>query len=171
MIKKTLLILIFFSLLLGCSAKDDGTTEKKVYEPNIDKRARAAADKIIDKEGGIFGKKGSTTYEFATSNVLWRATLKTLDFMPMANASYSGGVIITDWYSSENSNESMKIYVQFTSNELATSSLNIKSYIKKCDTSLKCSIKNGSDKVNNEILNKIVSEARTLSLQESSKKK
>lgn len=170
MLKKILPLLMILIILSNCASEDKGK-EKKVYEPNVDKRARAAADKIIDKEGGIFGKKGSTTYEFATSNVLWRATLKTLDFMPMANVSYSGGVIITDWYSSENSNETMKIYVQFTSSELATSSLKIKSYVKKCDLNLNCSIKNGSENINNEILNKIVSEARKLSIKDSTKKK
>lgn len=169
--KNIITILLVAILISACANKDKGS--EKVYEPNIDKRARAAADKIIDKEGGIFGgRKGSTTYEFATSNVLWRATLKTLDFMPMGNASYSGGIIVTDWYSPDSSNESIKIYVQFTSNELSTSSLKIKSYVKKCDATLsKCSVTNGSEKLSNEILEKIIKEARALSVEQEKKKK
>ena len=30
---------------------------------------------------------------------LWRASLDVIDFMPIASANYSGGIIITDWYS------------------------------------------------------------------------
>ena len=77
------------TFVVSCSSanNDDG----KVLEPSPDKRAREFAD----KGGGIFGdinnrKKGSTTFEFASSNILWRATLKSLEFLPMLNADYSG---------------------------------------------------------------------------------
>ena len=42
-------------------------------------------------------KKNATSYSFATSNPLWRATLDTLDFMPLVSANYSGGIVVTDW--------------------------------------------------------------------------
>ena len=38
-------------------------------------------------------------FMFASANELWRASLDTLDFMPLASVNYSGGIIITDWYS------------------------------------------------------------------------
>ena len=60
--------------------------------------------------GGVLGRRGGTNYEFSTSNPLWRASLEILDFLPLNTVDYSGGIIISDWYSdSENSNDSLKI--------------------------------------------------------------
>ena len=84
-----------------------------------------------EKGPGIFDVnrslgRGQTTYEFATSNVLWRASLDTLNFVPITSANYSGGLIITDWYSSNtNSKESIKIQINFLSNVLASTSIKI----------------------------------------------
>ena len=62
-------------------------------------------------------KGGSTNFEFASSNELWRASLDVIDFMPLSSVNYSGGIIISDWYSSdENSNESVKISIRFLTN-------------------------------------------------------
>ena len=78
-----------------------------------------------------------TNYEFASSNPLWRATLETLDFMPLASANYSGGIVITDWYSENNSpNESVKISVRFLTNEIRSDALDINVFIKKCSQNL-----------------------------------
>ena len=94
---------LFFVILSSCSQKDPTTGEIIRIEPNPDKKAKEFAE----KGGGIFGdinnrRSGSTTFEFASSNVLWRATLKSLDFLPLLNADYSGGIIIYDWYSQTN---------------------------------------------------------------------
>ncbi len=91
-----------------------------------------------------------TNYEFASSNPLWRATLETLDFMPLASANYSGGIVITDWYSENNSpNESVKISVRFLTNEIRSDALDINVFIKKCSQNLTgCSVsKNNGDLV------------------------
>ena len=62
--------------------------------------------------GGII-RGGKTNYEFSSSNPMWRASLELLDFLPLTTVDYSGGVIISDWYSdSAKSNESIKISVQ-----------------------------------------------------------
>ena len=89
------------------------------------------------KFGNLAGS-GSGKFEFATSNEMWRATIEILDFIPLANADYGGGVIITDWYNeSGTSNESIKIMVQFLSNEIRADGLKIIVYNKKClDNSL-----------------------------------
>ena len=47
----------------------------------------------------ISGRIGTTNYEFSTSNPMWRASLEILDFLPLTTVDYSGGIIITDWYS------------------------------------------------------------------------
>ena len=59
------------------------------------------------KRDMLGGRK--TTYEFSTSNPLWRATFDVIDFMPLVTVDYSGGMIVTDWYTDSNtSNDSLK---------------------------------------------------------------
>ena len=120
------------------------------------------------KEGKSFrliGDNGigrrTTTYEFASSNELWRATLDTIDFMPLTTANYSGGVIVTDWYSdNQNLNENIKITVRFLTNEIRSDALDVKIFYRNCDTSNKCKIveKDGnfSKELKKEILKKAV---------------
>ena len=75
---------------------------------------------------GAFSKNKATNYQFSTSNPLWRASLELIDFIPLSTVDYSGGIIITDWYSdSSSSNESIKITIRFLSNEIQTNSLKI----------------------------------------------
>jgi len=83
------------------------------------------------------GKNGGTTYSFATSNPLWRATLDALDFMPLVSANYSGGIVVTDWYS-ENSTpeESIKISIRFLTNEIRSDALDVNVFYKECSNDL-----------------------------------
>ena len=93
--------------------------------------------------GGVF--------EFASSNELWRASLDIIDFMPLTSVNYSGGIIVTDWYSTEqSSNDSIKISIRFLSNEIRSDALDIKVFNKKCLTQTNCVI---SEKSGNIILN------------------
>ena len=114
--------------------------------------------KLFDSEKGI---GGTTTYEFASSNELWRATLDTIDFMPLTTANYSGGIIVTDWYSdNQNLNENIKITVRFLTNEIRSDALDLKIFYRNCDSSNKCKIieKEGnlSKELKKEILKKAV---------------
>ena len=112
----------------------------------------------------ILGEKkfnGATTFEFASSNELWRATLDTIDFMPLTTANYSGGIIVTDWYSdNQNLNENIKITIRFLTNEIRSDALDLKIFYKNCDSSNKCKIieKEGnlSKELKKEILKKAV---------------
>ena len=128
--------------IVSCAKYDPVTGEKIIIEPNPQKKA----EEFRDKQGGIFGdinnsKKNTTTFDFATSNVLWRATLKSLDFLPLVNADYSGGIIIYDWYSENlNSKDSLKITVRFLNNEVRSDSLQIIAHKKICDQDNKCII-------------------------------
>jgi len=117
---KNLLFLILITAIYGCSKTDPVTGEKVLIEQDSLKKARETRD----AGGGLFGKIGiggsenkNTNFEFASSNVLWRATLKSLDFLPLLNAYYNGGIIIFDWYSQTNNpKEQIKISVQFLNN-------------------------------------------------------
>ena len=102
---------------------------------------------------------GATNFEFASSNELWRASLEVLDFMPLTSANYSGGIIITDWYSESNSNEAIKITIRFLSNEIRTDSLLIKIYYRKCELNFNCKVSEKKGNLNKELLKKILKTA------------
>ena len=113
--------------------------------------------KNIEEGRGItvFGgenNKGGGNFVFASSNPMWRATLDILDFTPLSNVDYGGGIIITDWYSSEsNLNESLKVSVQFLSNEIRADGIEIKIFKKKCNQSQSCNVAPLNSDLNQEI--------------------
>ena len=81
---------------------------------------------------------GGTNYQFASSNPLWRATLEILDFLPLANVDYSGGIITTDWYNEGTaSDESIKITIRFLTNEIRSDGLKIIVHKKRCNVHTK----------------------------------
>ena len=129
---------------------------KKVDARDIPTRGEDRVKKNIE-EGRAFrlqdtlgGKKGGT-FDFASSNELWRASLDTIDFMPLISASYSGGTIITDWYSEQNSNESIKISIRFLTNEIRADGLKIIVHKKKCNIQQKCAVKKVTSTLGNEL--------------------
>ena len=96
--------------------------------------------------GGV-GKDG-TTYTFASSNPMWRATLEILDFLPLANVDYSGGIITTDWYNEGTaSNEAIKITIRFLTKEVTADGLRIIVHKKKCNIQQKCTVRKISSDV------------------------
>jgi hypothetical protein len=163
-------ILLFLLAFLGhCAKVDPVTGEKILVETDTRKKSR----EFVDKQGGLFGEIGKsssgTNFEFSTSNVLWRATLKSLDFLPLANADYSGGIIVYDWYSNKNDKESIKISVRFLSNELKSSSVMVAGHKKICDEVGKCFIEKLDDKFTDEIKESVISTARLLKIEDSKK--
>ena len=172
---RSLKYLILFLLIINCSKTDPITGEKILIEPNPQVKARQA----VDQGGGIFGdvlkggkSSNSNTYDFSSSNILWRATLKTLDFMPLLNADYQGGVIIYDWYSdNENYKEQIKVTVRFLNNQLRSDSINIIAHKRICEENTnKCKTIKLDDKFNSEIKNTILTSARTLRIEEEKSK-
>ena len=169
---KNILIYLIFIIFIGCSKTDPVTGEKVVIEPDVKKRAEAAA-----RENSIFGNIGgsnktSNTFDFATSNVLWRATLKSLDFLPLINADYTGGVIIYDWYSQTNNpKEQIKISVQFLNNELRADSIKITAHKKICESIDRCTNSALDQNFANSIKESIIASARTLKIEEAKKQK
>lgn len=151
---------------------DPATGEKVLIENDMKKRIIERAEKgpgIFDVNRSL--GRGQTTYEFATSNVLWRASLDTLNFVPITSANYSGGLIITDWYSSNtNSKESIKIQINFLSNVLASTSIKISSFKRVCAAENICTVSKLDNSFNNEIQNSILQSARTLELKKKAEK-
>ncbi len=168
MSEKKILLIFFLFLLSNCAEKIDPTTGEKVrIEPNPQTKAKEFAEKGQGIFGDINNKKSSgTTFEFSTSNVLWRATLKSLDFLPLTNADYSGGIIVYDWYSNNSSNEQIKITVRFLSNELRSESIEIISHKKTCDQNNKCVTEKLNNNLSADIKDKILLAARTMRIEE-----
>ena len=134
-------------------------------------------ERILSRESvGIFdaarSRMGGTSYEFASSNVLWRASLQSLKGMPIASANYSGGVLISDWIDSDEVGSTYKIQINFKSNELAVSSLDVQTFLKKCSSNYtNCKLSTGSDETSAAIKNKILNTARSLTIAEEKNKK
>ena len=154
---KIFFILILSSILLNsCGGKLPGADARK-YDPDPAKRVAKNIEegrgfKLLDTNKPKVG-----VFEFATSNELWRASLDIIDFMPLGSVNYSGGIIITDWYSTDaSSNESIKISIRFLSNEIRSDALDIKVFNKKCLVQSNCVISektgNLASKLKGEIL-------------------
>jgi len=164
---KTLILHIILLIFLNSCfniKEQERSDPKTAYE-----KAREAADKNPISLGD-FGKKGGTNFEFASSNILWRATLTNLNFIPLANVDYSGGVIITDWYSENNAKEQIKIQIRFLSNELRSDALQINSFKRSCDTNGLCKNLNIDSNFNNAIKEAILNTARVMKIEETKKK-
>ena len=170
--------IIFLNLLLvmlflnACQAnKAEEIAQKDKFESNAYDRARAYADKNPVTIFGKDSKDKNTNFEFSTSNVLWRASLKTLDFIPLATVDYSGGIIITDWYSEGKSNkEQIKIQIRFFSTELRSESIQVVSYKKICENNNECNNLAGNESFNKEIKDLIINSARQIRIEENKKK-
>jgi uncharacterized SAM-binding protein YcdF (DUF218 family) len=164
--QKKILLLVFF-FISACSSLN---TEQ--YEPSIKKKTEEAAK----KDGGIilFGgdKKNSGSLDFSLTNVMWRATLKTLNFMPLVSADYSAGLIVTDWYAEQKlGKEQIKIQVSFLSNELRSDSIIVNSFKRICESNGTCTNTFVNENVNSEIKNSIITNARLLKIEETKNKK
>jgi hypothetical protein len=165
-----LTISLIFISITSCkkSEVDEVTGKPKIYEMDNRARIRAAANQGTILNFGSDRNSGNTSYEFSTSNVMWRASLDVLNFIPLQSVSYSGGLIITDWY--EKNNEAIKIEINFKSNELATTAIEIKSFKRTCDSFKNCSIINTNADFNENIKTKILNKARELSLKNKKQK-
>ena len=121
--------------------------------------------------GKTFGNKAGE-FDFASSNELWRASLDTLEFMPLSLANYGGGIIVTDWYTTEGTvNESVKISIRFLSNEVRSDALSIKVFYKKCSMQETCQITDKTNALSSDIEKKILTKAALYEKQNKSKKK
>lgn len=174
-ILRKLTVFFIFSIFLVTSAcnkenmdldPNRPTSAKEKRRQNIDEGRGASIGGIIDKARG----KGKTNYEFSTANPMWRASLETLDFLPLTTVDYSGGVIITDWYS-ENANNSLKITIRFLSNQIRSDSIKIIVHKKDCKTETNCIVKVLENSlIHNEIRATILKKASLLKKSDKKKK-
>ena len=153
-LRKIFIILAGISFLVflnSCGIWDPADARK--VSPNADERVRKNLEEGRGITlGGAIGGKSKTNYQFASSNPMWRATLEILDFLPLSNVDYSGGLISTDWYNEGSaSNESIKITIRFLSNEIRADGLKIIVHKKKCNTKQVCTVKKISSALEYEL--------------------
>ena len=132
------------------SARDVPVDVNERVEKNIEEGRGFNIGMGNSGQGGVF--------DFASSNEMWRASIEVLDFVSFTNASYSGGIIITDWFSGNSDNQNsnlreLKITVRFLSNEIRADGLKVIVHEKLCETKNKgdCQIQ----KIESEITNQI----------------
>ena len=143
----------------------------------METEGQARARKNVEEGKGFSLKKSlggsKTNYEFSTSNPLWRATFDVIDFMPLTTVDYSGGMIITDWYTDSNTtNDSLKFTIRFLSNEIRADSLRIIIHRKTCKVQSNCIVKKiTSTKLEETIRADIIRKAAILEAEGKNKKK
>ena len=138
-------------------------SDARKVSPNVDDRVAKAIEEGRGFRFGNITRKGGTSFEFSSSNELWRATLDVLDFIPLSNVDYSGGVIITDWYNEGTSNEeSIKITIRFLSNEIRADGLVVIIHKKTCTKVQNCSVSKIESALEDEIKLAILKKAAIL---------
>ena len=157
---KILIFLTLSALLLNTCGKLPGADARKFPadpQKRVEQNIRAGKGFRLNDLGK--SSRGGN-FEFASSNALWRATLDILDFMPLASVNYSGGIIITDWYSDGNtSNESIKVSVRFLTNEIRSDAIDIKIFTKSCKNNLNCKVFESNENIIQEMRKEILKSA------------
>ena len=161
---KTLIVLFSIFLVASCGIY------KKTDARKVPQKGTERAKKNIEEGRGFRlldtrRNRGSGEFEFASSNPMWRASVKLLDFTPFSNVDYSGGIIITDWFTNDDAsqNESIKITVKFLSNEIRADGIDVLVYKKTCDSNNNnCNVKKVMSNLSKEIKLAILKEATIL---------
>ena len=165
------MMLVLFS---GCNGKFPGADARKFPDDPALRVKKNLEEGRGFKVNDVFSnKQRGGTFDFANSNELWRASLDVIDFMPLSSVNYSGGIIITDWYSTnENQNESIKISIRFLTNEIRSDALNIKIFTRKCELNLNnCTFTETNKVLVSELTKEILKKAATYEKEKVAKKK
>ena len=164
MIKNALFLRVFslFFLIIflnSCGPLKPSPSDARKVSPNVNERVRQNIEqgKGFRLMGG--NKQRGGTFDFASSNPLWRASLDTINFLPLISANYSGGIIISDWYSGGNENEAIKITIRFLTNEIRADALEVKVFQKKCGIQSNCAIIENDGQIVKELKKNILRKA------------
>ena len=161
---KIFTFILLITLLNGC--QNGKLFKRSDVKDNPVNAAERTAKNLKEGKGIRFGKFGGNrggTFDFASSNELWRATVEILDFVPLTNASYSGGIIITDWFNGNTEeNRNLKITVKFLSNEIRSDSLKVDVHEKICAGQNNCTTSLLKTKISNDIKVAILKKAAFL---------
>jgi len=166
-------VTLFGFLQYGCNGKLPGADARKFpADPKLRVKKNLEEGRGFKLNDAFKSGSRGGVFEFASSNELWRASLDVIDFMPLASVNYSGGIIITDWYSNEQSqNESIKITIRFLTNEIRSDALNIKIFTRKCKENLvNCKYIESNKSLVAELKKEILKRAAKFKLEDKEKK-
>ena len=149
---KNTLLIIFFTFLVSLNSCG-------IYKPSDARKNPTNADERVAKnmeEGrgfrlGNLAKGSNGTFQFASSNPLWRAALEKLNFAPLSNVDYAGGIIVTDWFSEGDTNEQIKITIRFLTNEIRSDAIDVVIHKKTCNAQNNCKVNKIDNTLNGEI--------------------
>ena len=156
------LILTVSVFLSNCGKDFFKRSDVKDNPVNVNERVQKNIEEGKGIRFGLGGNKGGT-FDFASANELWRASVEILDFVPLVNASYSGGIIITDWFNGgDNTNRELKITVRFLTNDIRSDALKVTVHEKICNEINKCKTSLIDSKISSEIQLAILKKAAVL---------
>jgi len=150
-----------------------GTTLKDEKEALID------AENRLRTGGGLLGKKPTNVANLLNNTdervvgsmglpinaVLWKSSLETIEFMPLASADPFGGIIITDWYSGKsNSNERCKLNVFIKGSELKADNIRVSSFCQTLNANGVWLDKEINQQHNRDLENAILNKAKKIKL-------
>ena len=141
---------IVFQTLVSCGIYRPVDAKKYPPQPELRVKNNKEEGRGFRLMSGFERGKGGK-FEFANANPLWRASLDIIDFMPLLSVDYGGGIIITDWYGEENTNDEIKITIQFLSNEVRSDALSIKVFKKKCTNLSNCKVIESQSDIDQEL--------------------
>ena len=150
-------VLIFLN---GCNGFNQTDAREFPPDPKLRVKKNLEEGRGFRLDSAIKKNMKGGDFLFASANELWRASLDTIDFMPLSSVNYSGGIIVTDWYTDEdNLDESIKISIRFLTNEVRTDALDIKVFYKKCNQVASCKISQKTGSLVVELKKEILTKA------------
>ena len=156
--KKIVFFVVISSFLSCCGTGFFNPDWSEPAEPDGKERARKNVREGKGIDFGV-GKKQGGDFLFASSNPMWRASLETIDFMSLSTVDYAGGLIITDWYSDTQSDESVKITIKFLDNEVRVDAMEIDIHKRICRAANNCVINKVDTNLSFQIKDKILKKA------------
>ena len=169
-IKISIILTILLTTLNNCGMYKYSSARENPVKGTDRARKNIEEGRGISIGNTIKGK--GTTYEFSSSNPMWRASLEILDFIPLNTVDYSGGMIISDWYTDgSQNNESIKITIRFMSNEIRSDSVKVMVHKKKCQSNQSCRIDLLTDSIIvQELQSSILRKAARIEIEQKKKK-
>jgi hypothetical protein len=168
--KSLIVIFLTFLIMLNSCGIYKKTDARKI-PTNANERIQKNIEEGKGFRFGNLGKKSGGDFQFASSNPLWRATLEKLNFAPLNNVDYAGGIIVTDWFSEEGSNEEIKITIRFLTNEIRSDAIEVVIHEKICNSQNNCKVTKIDSTLNGEIKFAILKKAAQINNDDVARKK